>query len=150
MTHDTAMNQTRVITERLIEEGTKARAYFQIWQVLNNRAYPVYAKTTEHWEFADFFHAAIRRVLDPSLKKRVWWSADRCSGPGKASICPLATGSSRAGIEERPRHMRLRLYGASPFSALDFTQVTRLRNLGCRGSAAVISTNLLVGGLDFS
>lgn len=31
MTHDTAMSQTRIITERLIEEGTKARAYFQIW-----------------------------------------------------------------------------------------------------------------------
>lgn len=58
MTHEAAMSQARIITERLIEEGTKARAYFQIWWVLNNRAYPNYAKTMEHWEFADFFHAA--------------------------------------------------------------------------------------------
>jgi hypothetical protein len=26
--------------------------------VLNNRAYPDYAKTMAHWEFVDFFHAA--------------------------------------------------------------------------------------------
>ncbi|MBO9355913.1 hypothetical protein GG851_18145 [Bordetella petrii] len=58
MTHEAAISQARIITERLIEEGTKARAYFQIWWVLNNRAYPDYAKTVEHWEFADFFHAA--------------------------------------------------------------------------------------------
>lgn len=47
------------ITHRLIEEGTKARSYFQIWWVLNNRAYFLdYASTMEHWEYSDFFVAA--------------------------------------------------------------------------------------------
>lgn len=52
------MRQACAITHRLIEEGTKARSYFQVWWVLNNRAYPAYASTMEHWEFADFFYAA--------------------------------------------------------------------------------------------
>ncbi|WP_133434375.1 AbiU2 domain-containing protein [Achromobacter xylosoxidans] len=51
------MSQANDITERLIEEGTKARSYFQIWWVLNNRAYPDYASTMQHWEYSDFFYA---------------------------------------------------------------------------------------------
>lgn len=52
------MSQAHTITDRLIEEGTKARSYFQVWWVLNNRAYPDYASTMQHWEYVDFFHAA--------------------------------------------------------------------------------------------
>ena len=46
------------ITHRLIEEGIKARAHFQIWWALRNLALPKYRATMSDFAYVDFFHAA--------------------------------------------------------------------------------------------
>lgn len=52
------MTSATRITHLLIDEGIKARAHFQIWWALRNRALPRYYKTMSNLEYVDFFHAA--------------------------------------------------------------------------------------------
>lgn len=52
------MTQSLKIVLRLIEEGTKARAHFQIWWVLRSLALPKYYWTMSDSSYIDFFHAA--------------------------------------------------------------------------------------------
>lgn len=52
------MTAARAITERLIEEGTNARAHFQVWWALRNLALPEYHATMSSFKYVDFFHAA--------------------------------------------------------------------------------------------
>ena len=52
------MTSATHITSLLIDEGIKARAHFQIWWALRNRALPKYYKTMNNYEYVDFFHAA--------------------------------------------------------------------------------------------
>ncbi len=42
----------------LIEEGIKARAHYQVWWALRNRALPKYLDAMNDYEYVDFFHAA--------------------------------------------------------------------------------------------
>lgn len=53
------MSSAHDITLRLIEEGTKARAHFQIWWALRNLALPKYLPAMNNMDYVDFFHAAI-------------------------------------------------------------------------------------------
>lgn len=46
------------ISDRLIEEGINARAHFQVWWALRNRALPKYHATMSDFDHVDFFHAA--------------------------------------------------------------------------------------------
>lgn len=46
------------ITQILIEEGIKARAHFQVWWILRNRALPKYYKAMSNYTYVDYFHAA--------------------------------------------------------------------------------------------
>lgn len=46
------------IVRTLIAEGIAARAHFQIWWVLRNKALPEYADAMNHLEYVDFFHAS--------------------------------------------------------------------------------------------
>ena len=52
------MTSATHITRLLIDEGIKARAHFQIWWALRNRALPKYYETMSNLEYVDFFHAA--------------------------------------------------------------------------------------------
>lgn len=52
------MSTARQITRILIEEGTKARAHFQIWWTLRNLALPDYHSVMSQFRYVDFFHAA--------------------------------------------------------------------------------------------
>lgn len=47
-----------LITQRLIEEGTSARAHFQIWWALRNLALPKFHQVMSDFDHVDFFHAA--------------------------------------------------------------------------------------------
>lgn len=46
------------ITKILIDEGIKARAHYQVWWALDNRALPKYFDAMNDWSYVDFFHAA--------------------------------------------------------------------------------------------
>ncbi|WP_156909599.1 hypothetical protein [Ottowia thiooxydans] len=46
------------IAHLLIDEGTKARAHFQVWWALRNKALPTYYTTMNNHDYVDFFHAA--------------------------------------------------------------------------------------------
>ena len=46
------------IARLLIEEGTKARAHYQVWWALQNRALPKYFDAMNDYAYIDFFHAA--------------------------------------------------------------------------------------------
>lgn len=52
------MTHLATITEILIEEGVKARAHFQVWWALRNRALPKYHSAMNDFAYVDFFHAA--------------------------------------------------------------------------------------------
>jgi hypothetical protein len=52
------MSSAHDIALRLIEEGTNARAHFQIWWALRNLALPKYLPAMNNMEYVDFFHAA--------------------------------------------------------------------------------------------
>ena len=52
------MTQPRIITNLLIQEGIKAKAHFQVWWALRNRALPRFLDTMNDHEYVDFFHAA--------------------------------------------------------------------------------------------
>lgn len=51
-------NKAKEIAHVLVEEGTKARAHFQVWWVLRNKALPTYYATMNNHDHVDFFHAA--------------------------------------------------------------------------------------------
>jgi AbiU2 len=46
------------LTRLLIDEGIKARAHYQVWWALRNRALPKYLDTMNNSAYVDFFHAA--------------------------------------------------------------------------------------------
>jgi hypothetical protein len=52
------MSEARKIAATLIEEGIAARAHFQVWWALRNRALPRFYKTMNNLEYVDFFHAS--------------------------------------------------------------------------------------------
>lgn len=52
------MSESRVIVERLIEEGIAAKAHFQIWWTLRNVALPEFHGTMSDFSYVDFFHAS--------------------------------------------------------------------------------------------
>ena len=52
------MSEARDIVEHLIEEGTAARAHFQVWWVLRNVAVPRLLSAMDHPAYVDFFHAS--------------------------------------------------------------------------------------------
>ncbi|KPJ64390.1 hypothetical protein AMJ44_12895 [candidate division WOR-1 bacterium DG_54_3] len=52
------MSEARRIATTLIEEGIAARAHFQIWWVLRNKALPRFYDTMNNLEYVDFFHAS--------------------------------------------------------------------------------------------
>jgi hypothetical protein len=52
------MSKARTIAQLLIDEGTAARAHFQIWWALRNLALPKYLPTMNDHNYVDFFHAA--------------------------------------------------------------------------------------------
>lgn len=52
------MGESRVIVERLIEEGIAAKAHFQIWWTLRNLALPEFHGTMSDFSYVDFFHAS--------------------------------------------------------------------------------------------
>ena len=52
------MSDARAIIEVLIEEGTAARAHFQVWWALRNLAIPRFLPTMNNLEYVDFFHAS--------------------------------------------------------------------------------------------
>ena len=46
------------LTRLLIDEGIKARAHYQVWWALRNRALPKYLDAMNDYAYVDFFHAA--------------------------------------------------------------------------------------------
>jgi AbiU2 len=52
------MSKATEIAYTLIEEGSKARAHFQIWWALRNKALPKYYRAMNNFDYVDFFHAA--------------------------------------------------------------------------------------------
>lgn len=46
------------LTRLLIDEGIKARAHYQVWWALRNRALPRHRATMNDYAYVDFFHAA--------------------------------------------------------------------------------------------
>ncbi|MGO4811890.1 hypothetical protein AB4156_20215 [Cupriavidus sp. 2MCAB6] len=52
------MSSAHAITQHLIEEGTAAKAHFQIWWALRNLAIPKYLRTMSELSYVDFFHAS--------------------------------------------------------------------------------------------
>ncbi len=52
------MTTAKAITLRLIEEGTNARAHYQVWWALRNLALPKYHHAMNSFDHVDFFHAA--------------------------------------------------------------------------------------------
>lgn len=67
------------IIRDLIDEGTAAKAHFQVWWALRNVALPDYYETMNHKEYVDFFHAsnsghyklifiALSKIFDPDEK----------------------------------------------------------------------------------
>lgn len=53
-----SLSTAREITFVLIEEGIAARAHFQVWWALRNRAIPKFVSTMNNFEYVDFFHAS--------------------------------------------------------------------------------------------
>jgi hypothetical protein len=52
------MSKATRIAYILIDEGKKARAHFQVWWALRNKALPKYYKTMNDRAYVDFFHAS--------------------------------------------------------------------------------------------
>ena len=52
------MNSLQTILFSLIEEGTAAKAHFQVWWALRNLALPDYYETMNQSQYVDFFHAS--------------------------------------------------------------------------------------------
>lgn len=52
------MSKAKEIAHTLIEEGIKARAHFQVWWALRNKALPKYYDAMNDFAYVDFFHAA--------------------------------------------------------------------------------------------
>lgn len=52
------MATSRAIANKLIEEGTRARAHFQVWWTLRSLALPTYYESMNDVEYVDFFHAS--------------------------------------------------------------------------------------------
>ncbi|MFZ2207075.1 MAG: hypothetical protein WAV22_00240 [Porticoccaceae bacterium] len=52
------MSKAKEIACTLIEEGIKARAHFQVWWALRNKALPKYYDAMNDFAYVDFFHAA--------------------------------------------------------------------------------------------
>lgn len=52
------MSTAHAITLLLIEEGIAARAHFQVWWALRNRAIPKYLPVMNDGNYVDFFHAS--------------------------------------------------------------------------------------------
>ena len=52
------MSEARDITEHLIEEGTAARAHFQVWLALRNLAVQRLLPAMNDLSYVDFFHAS--------------------------------------------------------------------------------------------
>ena len=52
------MSSARDIVIVLIEEGIAARAHFQVWWALRNRAVPRFLPTMNNFDYVDFFHAS--------------------------------------------------------------------------------------------
>lgn len=52
------MSKAKEIAHTLIEEGIKARAHFQVWWTLRNKALPNYYEAMNDFAYVDFFHAA--------------------------------------------------------------------------------------------
>lgn len=52
------MSRAQIITLQLIEEGTAARAHFQVWWALRNLALPKYLATMNDLNYVDFFQAS--------------------------------------------------------------------------------------------
>ena len=52
------MTRLSTIVQHLIEEGIAARAHFQTWWALRNRAIPDFLPDMNHLEYVDFFHVS--------------------------------------------------------------------------------------------
>ena len=52
------MPTSKVIVARLLDECISARAHFQVWWALGNRALPKYYETMSDFSHVDFFHAS--------------------------------------------------------------------------------------------
>lgn len=52
------MRKATRIAYILIDEGKKARAHFQVWWALRNKALPKYYKSMSDLAYVDFFHAS--------------------------------------------------------------------------------------------
>ena len=50
--------EARAIATTLIEEGIAARAHFQVWWALRNKALPRFYDAMNNLEYVDFFHAS--------------------------------------------------------------------------------------------
>ena len=52
------MPTSKTVASRLVDECVSAKAHYQIWWALGNRALPKYHQTMSEFSHVDFFHAA--------------------------------------------------------------------------------------------